>query len=273
MADLFQNNINKYLGDVARSAKFSVQFELPPELSLKISLTNNSKTESQLSGTEASRALEYFCYGASFPGMVGETLEFKYLGKTIPIPGNINPAQTFTATFYNDEKHGVRKLFKEWIELYQYWHTNSNETTRVRPKVASFMAIYQLDYRLKNNVTFYCLYNPFPVSMSDIEVSYESLSQVETFTVEFRFTHFDIGSVKNNGLSQEDVSQLVKSAANDIVKNAVNTGKDIVKNIGKNLLNSAMNNLGINEKLNSAKNIALDLVNSAEYKIKNFFMD
>lgn len=273
MADLFQNNINKYLGDVARSAKFSVQFELPPELNLTISLTNNSKTESPLSGTEASRALEYFCYGASFPGMVGETIDFKYLGRTIPVPGVVNPTQTFTATFYNDEKHGVRKLFKEWIELYQYWNTNSNETTRVRPKPATFMAIYQLDFKLKNNITFYCLYNPFPVSMSDIEVSYENLNQVETFTVEFRFTHYDIGAVKNNGLSQEDVSQLVKSAANDIVKSAVNAGKDMVKNIGKNLLSSAMSNLGINDMLQSAKNTTLDLVNSAKYKAEKFFMD
>lgn len=250
MADLFQNKINQFIGDGARSAKFKVIFDLPKELNLKlnISMTNNLHSKAGLTGPQAQEALEFFCTNAAFPGFSGEAIEFKYLGRTIPIQSVISPNQTWTATFYNDEKHAIRQFFKEWAEKYQYWTLGSNTSSR-QLGTGGYLAVYQYDFNLKNTPIAYVLYNPYPVTMSDVEVAYESLNQIQTFTVEFRYTHYNIVEITNGGLSEEDVASVIKSTAKDLLKSGVNFVKDTLKTAGGELNKS----LGVQEWLEARK--------------------
>lgn len=254
MADLFQNKINQYLGDVARSAKFTIWLNPPEDLKLSISMTNNSKSKSDLSGASANEAIEYFCYAGAFPGVTGETIDFKYLGRTIPIPSVSTPNQTWTATFYNDENHAIRKFFKDWIQKSQYhnFNTDAAETRDMGSYGGynSWIALHQYDYNLKNKTVVYALFNPFPVSMSDIEISYENMNQVQTFTVEFRFTHFEIGFIEGQGSTVEDIKSLVASTVKDIAKNAMSQVKNFGKSLVKDLYTSANKKYGIEETIN-----------------------
>lgn len=263
MADLFQNKLNQYVGDVARSAKFSILMNPPQDLKLSISMTNNSKSKADLSGSQANEAIEYFCYAGAFPGITGESIDFKYFGRTIPIPSISTPNQTWTATFYNDENHGIRQFFKDWIQKSQYANLNSDdletrEMGSFQDGYNSWIALYQYDFELKNKTTVYALFNPFPVSMSDIEVSYENLNQVQNFTVEFRYTHFEIGFIEGNGASVQDIKSLVAGAVQDLAKSAMGALKDFGKNTLKSLYSGANEKYGIESKINSARDSLMD---------------
>lgn len=280
MADLYQNKINQYLGDVARSAKFAILLNPPKGIELNISLTNNAKSKATLTDSDMNSAIEYFCYAGAFPGITSEPLDFKFHGKTIPIPGVSNPNQTWTATFYNDELHGIRKLFKDWIENAQMWlHQDDTEygsSTRnsmlntSNPYdnfVNSYIAIWQYDYKLKNKTAVYALFNAFPVSMSDVEVSYENINQVQTFTVEFRYTHFDMAYVEGQASSASDIESLVKNTINTLKDTAINTVKSTLKSLGSQLYESANKNLGIDEFVQKQKENAATFLSEA----KGFF--
>lgn len=238
MADIFQNNINKYIKDGARQAKFEVWMQPPQGITLNLSITSDPTSESKLSGGEAQKALTYFCYAGSFPGLTSEVIEFKYLGRTIPIPNTMVPNQTWSATFYNDEKHAIRKMFKDWMESNQTH--NYNKTSGSIPDEMPVITIYQYDYELKQKTTGCALYGVFPVTMSDIEITYEGLNQVETFQVEFRFIFFDYFNIEA-GLSADGIKDLIKNTVNEVQKSAF----EAVKNFGSSAYSAFTNNLGI----------------------------
>ena len=276
MADLFQNKLNQYVGDVARSAKFSILMNPPQDLKLSISMTNNSSSKADLSGSQANEAIEYFCYAGAFPGITGESIDFKYFGRTIPIPSISNPNQTWTATFYNDENHGIRKFFKDWIQKSQYANLNtdtleSRDMGSYSDGFNSWLALYQYDYALKNKTTVYALFNPFPVSMSDVEVSYENLNQVQNFTVEFRYTHFEIGFVEGNGASVEDIKSLVTSSVKELANSAMGALKDFGKNTVKSLYESANEKYGIEKAINNKRDELMDWVEDRKKSILSLF--
>lgn len=212
MADIYQNRLNKYLGDGARSAKFEVLI-IPPE----------GVTLKQYSTSEASNALSYQCYSTNFPGMTAESIDFKYLGRNIPVPNVLIPNQSWSATFYNDENHSIRKFFKDWMESYQTNHYSSGTTQRLQNLTLS---IYQWDYELKNKTIACILYGIFPVSMGDIEVSFESLSQIQTFQVEFKYAYFDYVDIAA-GLSAEGIKDAIKNTVNNAVNSVLKAGQTL----------------------------------------------
>lgn len=219
MANIYQNNINKYLKDAGRPSKFEIYMTPPVGISLDISMNSSSTSNAKLTDAELSRAIPYFCYAASFPGITSEPLEFKYKGKAIPIPGISTPNQTWSATFYNDEKHGIRKFFKNWIESISPHNYND---TQAKIYTQTGLTIFQYDYELKNKTTGCQLIGVFPTNLGDLEVSYENLSQVESFQVEFRYAYFEYFDIAA-GLSADAVKQQIKGIVNDAV-NSVTQG-------------------------------------------------
>lgn len=219
MANIFQNNINKYLKDAARPAKFEIYMTPPEDISLDISMNSSSTSNAKLKDAELSRAIPYFCYAASFPGITSEAIEYKYKGKTIPIPGVSTPNQTWSATFYNDEKHGIRKFFKNWIERSSP-HNYNDSQAKIYNQTG--LTIYQYDYELKNKTTGCQLIGVFPTNLGDLEISYENLSQIESFQVEFRYAYFEYFDIEG-GLSADAVKDQIKGIANNAV-NSVTQG-------------------------------------------------
>lgn len=237
MADIFQNKINQFIGDAARPAKFEVYIFSPSGVKFK----NKSQSE-------AAEEFSYYCYAGSFPGATAESIDFKYLGRNIPVPNVLTPNQTWTATFYNDEKHKIRKFFKDWMESYQihnYNGSNYNDFENLQ------LAIYQYNYELKEKTAVCVLYGVFPKSISDIEISYESLSQVQTFQVEFQFVYWDITEVEA-GLSAEAIKDAIKNTVTDTINGVLKTGQNIVNNAVDKVFNKLNSYLDTaNEKMQS----------------------
>ena len=97
--------------------------------------------------------------------------------------------------------------------------------------------IYQLNYEMESEIAVYSMWNCFPTNISDIEVSYDSVNQVETFTVDFSFSHFTINELKSNSgnltdkLIQDGILGLVGSIAGGAVQSLVNYGSKLVSSV------------------------------------------
>ena len=241
MADIYQNKLNRYLKDGARSAKFDIMINPPSGLSLNISMNGVASSNANLKQSDLSDALTYFCYAGGFPGITSEVIEYKYLGRTIPIPSVATPNQTWSATFYTDEKHGIRKLFIDWIRYYQNHNYDTTAGKKFDQASDSVITIYQYDYDLKQKTKGCALFGAFPTSVSDAEISYENLSQMITFQTEFRYSFFEYFEIDEGLSSIEDVKNTVKNAVNDIVQNTISG----VMNFGKSVASSTAAKLGI----------------------------
>lgn len=210
MSDLIQNKLNSVVGDVARPTKFKCAIFPPSTVKFNISLNGGDASPKDVSSNQAAEYLDYFCFSSSFPGVSADTLDFKYKGRNIPIKSVQNYEQTWTATFYNDERHAVRKLFIDWVLLGQRHQYTTNLSTEKNEEFPS-ISIYQLDYELTKDMVIYSMMNVYPRNVGNVEVSYDNLNQVETFTVEFSFSHFEIIQVEGNGLTSSEISSLIQS--------------------------------------------------------------
>lgn len=230
MADIIQNKINSILGDGARPTKFKCHIYPPEDIRLYIN-NNNSGSSGEKSNIQAAECMDYFCFSASFPGMNVNTLDFKYRGKNIPLKSTFEFEQKWTATFYNDENHNIRKMFFDWAykgQKYRYDSTSPNLTKTLPTSIS----IYQLNYEMDRDCVVYTMFNVFPVNISSIEVAYENINAIETFTVEFSYSHFEINTVPGVGLNADDISSAIKNTINNIA----NSIKESVIDFGEELI-------------------------------------
>jgi hypothetical protein len=179
---------NSVLGDGARSNKFDVFFSID--------------------GGMFDKRLSALCQNTSLPGLNTDVIEYKYKGKPIPIPIGCTYTQDWECTFLVDDNHDIKKFFEDWISMYD---TRSEDLTYTgesyhpisipgggtldKPTINVRVVQYNFDAEISpftqndSNVTAtYMLYNVFPVSTSSI--GYTSEDDMETLTVNFKFSHF-----------------------------------------------------------------------------------
>lgn len=237
MSDLIQNKMNNLLGDLARPTKFKCIIYPPDQAKFQLSMNGGDANPTTLSSTNAAEYLDWFCYAASFPGVTVEQIDFKYRGRNLPVRSIQTYEQTWTATFYNDEKHAVRRLFIDWALLGQN-HLYAGGATRNYDTMPS-ISIYQQDFELTKDMVVYTMMNVFPKSVGAIETSYDNLNQVESFTVEFAFTHFEINTVSGTGLTSQEVSSMIQSTIQNTINNIKDKALDFARDIGSSLLDKA----------------------------------
>ena len=162
------------LGDIARPNRFVVDVLKPPKL------------PSELKWEEVFR---FQVKTAKIPEFTLGSNEIKYRGFTYSIPGDMSH-EDLEITFINTINWECRDFFEDWVNLYFEdgngarasisKDTNNLDTTSI--------LVGQMDGAGKV-VKNYEYRNAYPKSISSIELSTESASEVETFSVTFAFTH------------------------------------------------------------------------------------
>lgn len=268
MSNQLQNMINHVLGDGARSAKFRCFISAPIG-----------------SSSEKNRELDTLCKAASFPGKVTETIEYKYKGKTILIPGQEKYNQTIELTFYLEENHTNRIYFDDWMSAFHFDNYNgvSNSgsvnikntvidtlamsvgiTAGSKPnKPLGVIGITQLNYDMDTELKQYFLYNAFPIEISSIPLSADGINNVLEYTVTFAYSHYSIDVVNSTG---EDIANKVKGAVQELAIDAVAFVAKKIANIGvvRDLTKGLSDSLG---GFNSYINTSIDKTTTS---IKNF---
>lgn len=182
MATIIQNKFNGILGDGARSSKFGIfDFKCPIDESVNESFTFLIKT-------------------SQFPGKYHENIDFKFKGRTIPIPGQNRYDNAWTCTFYLEESHKLRSSLFNWMEgldVHSYSFDQSKLKQDYLNKLQSakkFTTINISQINFDDSVqrtSSYILHNAYPKSINTIELDYSDIGKVLEYTVEFHYSHFE----------------------------------------------------------------------------------
>lgn len=182
---MYSKIIKRIIGDGARTNKFVVRFN---DL-----------------GSYA-RDLNFTCISTRIPSLTAATVNYKYKGHEIEIPVGAKYGSDWSADFYMDEGHRIKKFFDDWIEMYDTRGENISMSGKAyKPATApdgstlqSFTCTvdieqYPFDADLINDAgvpsAIYRIYNVFPKSTQ--EISLDDNDSLEKLSVTFGYSYYE----------------------------------------------------------------------------------
>ena len=139
-------------------------------------------------GVTAVSNAEFFVKGASLPGQTITEVPINYRGRILHVNGD-REFEPWTTTIINDTDFAVRNMIEQWMNVIQDINTN-NAAANFNEYVAD-LTVQQLGRQNDNVLKTHVIRNCWPTAMDAIELNWDTTSEVETFTVTWRYTHFD----------------------------------------------------------------------------------
>lgn len=131
--------------------------------------------------------IEFLCNAANIPAAVLGSFDVKWMGNTIKFPGD-RTFENWTVTIINDIEFTARTALETWQgEIAGYGDAVGSTSLDFMVDRAY---VEQLD-KSDGVLARYEFFNMWPVNVSAIELSYENGDQLETFTAEFAFSHWE----------------------------------------------------------------------------------
>lgn len=159
-------------------------------------------------GTGAGQESEIFsflCKSAALPASNVTPIDIPFRGRTLKVAGD-RAFDPWTVTIINDEDFKLRSAFEKWMN-----HINKLENSTGATDPNSYMVdayVYQLGRGATKNSTSnngdanggsltplrtYKFYQIFPTNVSQIDLSYDTADDIETYTVEFQILYWTAG--------------------------------------------------------------------------------
>ena len=141
-------------------------------------------------GLDATRT-QYMVKATSLPGQTIPEVTVNFRGRQLFLAGD-RTFETWTTTVINDTDFMVRNAMERWMS-----GINDLETGVGLTNVSDYTAqlrVEQLD-RDDNILKSYVLKNCWPTAVTPIELSYDTVSDIETFDVTWRYTSFSASAV------------------------------------------------------------------------------
>ena len=131
--------------------------------------------------------LAFLCTATSIPAMAigGVTVPFR--GRQIKIAGDRTFAD-WSITVLNDTNFKLRNAFERWQNGINNMTDGEGLTNPVDYQVDAF--VDALD-RNGNTIKSYTLRGAYPTSVSTMELNYETVDAIQTFTVELQYQYFE----------------------------------------------------------------------------------
>ena len=115
-----------------------------------------------------------------------------FRGRNIYVSGDRPAPDTWSTTFYNDTDFMIRTAMERWQNGINDF---ANNTGVIAPSdFQTDLQVEQLD-RDDTILKTYILRNCFPVSIGAIELSNDAVDAIETFTVNWKYTHLEASGV------------------------------------------------------------------------------
>ena len=163
------------IGGGARANQFRVILNTPPGIATGLPLGTSS----------------FFIKAASLPGQTIPEITVNFRGRQLFLAGD-RTFETWTTTVINDTDFMVRNAIERWMNGINDLEANTG-LTNVSDYTAQLI-VEQLD-RDDNILKSYVLRNCWPTVVAPIELSYDTVSDIETFDVTWRYTSFSASSV------------------------------------------------------------------------------
>jgi len=163
--DQFKANLT---GGGARANQFRVIFTTP---SAAIQIPNKS---------------QFLCKAAALPGQTVTEIPVPFRGRNLYIAGD-REFETWDSTFINDTDFDIRNAIESWTNIMN----NLVDNTGI-PDVNQYTATLTVQQLGRDDAILkqYELQNCMPTVIAPIELSYETASAIEEFSVTWRYTHF-----------------------------------------------------------------------------------
>ena len=141
------------------------------------------------------RTSEFLCKAAALPGQTVTEIPVPFRGRNLYVAGD-REFETWDTTFLNDTPFDIRNAMEQWLNLMNNLETNSglNDVSTYTSNVT----VRQLG-RDNQILKTYTLVNCMPTVVSPIDLSMDTASAIEEFTVTWRYTHFRTSGVGGNG--------------------------------------------------------------------------
>jgi len=189
---------SKLQGGGARPNLFEVQIPNLPDAA-------KNSTPAATWGSEEQEDFTIMCKGAQLPASTIGSIDVPFRGRILKVAGD-RTIENWSITVINDENFNIRNAMEAWMNSIARL---SNNTGAVNPD--SYMTdayVYQLGrgYSSGRNSTTnsttadgekvtplksYKFIDIFPVSVSSIDLSYDSSDTIEEFTVDFAVQSFE----------------------------------------------------------------------------------
>ena len=115
-----------------------------------------------------------------------------FRGRNIYVSGDRPAPDTWSTTFYNDTDFMIRTAMERWQNGINDF---ANNTGVIAP--ADFQTDLQVEQLDRDDTILktYILRNCFPVSIDAIDLSNDAVDAIETFSVNWKYTHLEASGV------------------------------------------------------------------------------
>ena len=133
----------------------------------------------------------FLCKASKLPGQTLGEIEVPFRGRKIYVAGD-REFETWNSTFLNDTDFNIRNAIERWMN--GIYDLADNTGTIVSSDYQSDLTVEQLD-RDGTTIKSYIFRNAYPLTLADIELSYETVNALEEFEVTWTYQHFEASGV------------------------------------------------------------------------------
>lgn len=146
-------------------------------------------------GTLVGLNAQFLCKAAQLPASNVENVQTFYRGRPVNFAGE-RSFEPWTVTIYNDTTFSIRNAMEAWSNSISNF-TGTNGLTRARDYQTD-MQVFQLDRNGDAPIKQYNFVNAYPMSISAIELDFESNNVIEQFQVTFMYDYFTTGEINSS---------------------------------------------------------------------------
>ena len=171
--DDFKANL---IGGGARANQYRVTITPPPGIATGLDVRRTS----------------YLVTAANLPALTLAEIAIPFRGRSIYIAGDREFADTWSTTFYNDTDFMIRNAIERWSNGI---NDLADNTGVVAPAdYQTDLTVEQLD-RDDTILKSYIFRSAWPVGIDAIELTNAAAADIETFSVTWRYQHFEASGV------------------------------------------------------------------------------
>ena len=129
----------------------------------------------------------FLCKTAQLPGSIMNFVDVPFRGRQLKIAGD-RTFEPWTVTILNDTDFSIRNAMERWMNGINAHQANTGLTNPI--DYQADLIVEQLD-RDGDTLKTYNFRGCFPTNVAPIDVSYETVDQIEEFTVEFQIQYWE----------------------------------------------------------------------------------
>ena len=144
----------------------------------------------------------FLCKAGQIPASTLGMIEVPYFGRKVKIAGD-RIFNEWTVTIINDEDFAIRNAMEEWSNSINGHETNLTSFGAASPNLYKSNATVQQFSKTGVALRTYQFNGIFPMEVSMIDMSWETVDTIEEFTVTFMYDSWEIsgGTTGNAGIA------------------------------------------------------------------------